>query len=178
MNFLKMISLGVALVFLAACKTVTIENGKIPDEYVGIAKKYEGQFKGAFNGRKGTLSFELRGTLAVLSFANAGSNDLLGADCHSQIQELSSLYVGGSNDNPELRSAVFKFDPGNCDYSVRGREIEVSSDGDGVLRISLLQDRTWERVCRWEVGDPRYGGHEVCQMEERTRYLYGKFERQ
>ena len=114
MRLSKIFLFSVCTLLLTSCKYVKIKEGRIPERYLSIAKKYEGSYPGEFQGRQGTLKVELHGTKAVLTFINGSDNDLLGSECNSSIGDLTYLKLGGTREKPILHSATFKFDPGSC----------------------------------------------------------------
>lgn len=163
---------------LTSCKYVRIKEGRIPEQYLPIAKKYEGTYVGAFQGRKGAMKFELQGTKAVLSFLNGHDNDILGSECDSVIGELTYLKLGGTKEKPVLRSASFKFDPGSCRYAVDGRTLEIYDSGKA-LEVEILEQSKVESNCRWQPGNPpNGGGTQVCDPQTFNIYLNGSFKKQ
>jgi hypothetical protein len=169
----RFILLLLATTALVACKTVSIENGEVPDEYLARAKKLEGVFTGSFEGRRGELSITFQGNRPVLTLKDIRGESLLLPQCQSNINDLKWVYVTRKG---AVDSAGFYFDPGRC--FVDGREVVLSfADNYNTIRVSLLERRVTERNCRWEVGDPRYGPREYCEYVQRDINLYGKFSR-
>lgn len=169
----RILMLFLATAALTACKTVQIENGEVPDEYLARAKKLEGVFAGSFEGRRGELTITFQGNRPVLSLKDTKGADLLLPQCESSINDLKWVYVTRKG---AVDSAGFYFHPGRC--FVEGREVVLSfGDNYNTIRVSLLERRVTERNCRWEVGDPRTGPREYCEYTQRDINLYGKFAR-
>jgi hypothetical protein len=53
------LSVAALAVTMSACKSVDTPDGKIPAEYVDMAKTYEGTYEGQFDGLKGELTFKM-----------------------------------------------------------------------------------------------------------------------
>jgi len=169
----RFILLLLATTALAACKTVKIENGEVPDEYLSRAKKLEGVYSGSFEGRRGELRISFEGNKPVLSYKDARGESLVMPECRASINDLKWVYVTRKG---AVDSAGFYFDPGVC--MIDGREVILSfSDNYNTIRVSLLDHRVWDRRCRWEVTDPRRGPQEYCEVTQREIYLQGKFSR-
>lgn len=126
-NFFSLsLILGLSFV-LSACKSVEIKDGKVPDEYMSQAKKFEGAYKGRFENREGELIVSFTGNIPRVSFRGLnGSNDLLGDNCKSSIALLKS--VDTSTDGKRVKRVYFGFNPGKCKAS--GRQLMLSFDGD------------------------------------------------
>lgn len=161
---------------LTACKSVKIENGQVPNEYLSEAKKYEGVYKGRFNGVSGELKITFEGNKPVLSFRDSkGNTDLIESRCNSRIGLLKVAYLGGRDDR-ELTGASFAFDPGACRRIV-GQSVELSFDKNNKISLSIEADRRPERRCTIEGGGPNYPPRERCTTEWVTTYYRGSFSR-
>lgn len=178
----KLASLLVLALALVGCRDVKIVNGEVPSEYLGQAKKLEGIYHGQFNGVGGDLTISFEGNKPVVSFNGENGNDILAPKCQSRIGLLKSVSLGGSKENPEVKSATFAFSPNNC-LSVEGRELILAAkEKNGAIRITatILREVRTERECRWEyIGNPQNGGgmHEVCNIRQTPYYFSGRFER-
>lgn len=167
--------LGVSLA-LTACKSVKIENGQIPNEYLSEAKKFEGVYKGKFNGVPGELKVSFEGNKPILSFRDANGNlDFIAVHCKSQIGLLKAAYLGGRNDR-ELTGASFGFSPGAC-RNIIGNSIELSFDRANKINASIEADRRPERRCTIEGGGPNNPPRERCTTEWVSVYYRGSFAR-
>lgn len=58
------------LTLIVGCKSVTIENGEVPDQYLPQAKAYEGVYSGAFNGIAGDLIISFQGNKPIVTYKN------------------------------------------------------------------------------------------------------------
>ncbi|KHD88677.1 MAG: hypothetical protein OM95_07690 [Bdellovibrio sp. ArHS] len=169
----KFVLLLVATMALTACKTVKIENGEVPDEYLARAKKVEGVYQGSFEGRRGELTIAFQGNRPVLSYKDARGDSFVMPQCQSSVNDLKWAYVTRKG---AVESVGFYFDPGVC--YMDGREVVLSfSDDYNTIRVSILDRRYFDRRCRWEVTDPRYGPREICEVTQRDVTLNGKFSR-
>ncbi|WP_374029316.1 hypothetical protein [Bdellovibrio bacteriovorus] len=169
----RFILLLLATTALAACKTVQIENGEVPDEYLARAKKLEGVYSGSFQGRRGQLTITFEGNKPILLYKDTRGESLLMPECRSSIDNLKWAYVTRKG---VVESVGFYFDPGIC--NIDGREVMLSlSNNYNTIRLSLLERRYFDRRCRWEVRDPRHGPTEVCEVFQRDVTLEGKFSR-
>ncbi|MEK2646968.1 hypothetical protein [Bdellovibrio sp. BCCA] len=169
----RFVLLLLATMALAACKTVKIENGEVPDEYLSRAKKLEGVYSGSFEGRRGQLTITFQGNKPVLLYKDARGDSLVMPECRSSMNDLKWVYVTRKG---AVESAGFYFDPGVC--MIDGREVVLSfADDYNTIRVSLLDRRVYDRRCRWEVTDPRRGPQEICEIVQRDMTLNGKFSR-
>ena len=158
---------------LVSCKTVSIENGEVPYEYLGQAKKFEGVYSGSFEGVRGDLKVSFEGNKPVLTMKNVNGEDLFKPSCHSKINNLK--WVSIDNDK-NVDAVAFYFDPGLC--FIDGREVVLSFANDyQKIHVSVLEHRYTERRCRWEVSDPRVGPREVCEYVDRDVTSRGTFKR-
>jgi len=176
----KVLLSGLFVLSIFGCKNVDIENGMIPDEYLGEASKFVGSYDGNFKGQAGTITVALHGNHMALTFAGAnGGNDLL-PGCRSVIGDLTQITVSEkSNGNYELKRATFAFDPNLCSEQVQGRHLylDIKVKNEFVrLSASVLDYTQMERRCRYEPPSyPGGGGRRVCDWVRRYHYLQGRF---
>ena len=158
---------------LLGCKTVEIENGEVPAEYLSQAKQLEGVYQGSFVGVRGELRITFEGNKPILEMQKLDGSDLYKPACQSKINNLK--WVSLDNDK-KVDGASFYFDPGNC--FIDGREIQLSfSDDYRKIHVSILERRITERQCRWEVADPRLGPREYCEYVQKDLTSRGSFKR-
>jgi hypothetical protein len=167
----------ISVLALAGCKTIEIENGQIPAEYLETAKQFEGTYSGSFLGKSGSITLALNGDKPTLSYQDKDGNDLLGTNCNSQINNLMWIKGKEKNDTPVLQGAAFALDAGNCRLNVQGKEVVLAfSNQYQTIKVYVLEETRWERKCRWEPGNPPYNsGREVCEYNQAPIYLTGKF---
>lgn len=169
----RFLVLLVATLALTACKTVDIENGEVPEEYLSRAKKVEGVYQGSFEGRTGELKIVFEGNRPILSYQDRNGEGLLPTGCRSAINNLKWAYVTRKG---AVDSVGFYFDPGVC--YIDGREVVLSFSKDyNSIRLSLFQRRQVERRCRWEPGGPGRPPYEVCEHYQNDITLQGRFSR-
>lgn len=169
----RFLMLLVATMALTACKTVKIENGEVPDEYLARAKQLEGVYHGSFEGRSGQLTITFEGNKPLLLYKDSRGDSLLATQCRSSVNNLKWAYVTRKG---AVESVGFYFDPGLC--MIDGREVQLSFSKDyRSIRLSLLERRYMERRCRWEGGGPNFPPREVCDYVQNDINLYGKFSR-
>lgn len=169
----RFLLLMLATTALAACKTIQIENGEVPDQYLSRAKKLEGVYYGSFEGRRGSLTISFQGNKPVLSYKDSRGDSLVLPQCQSSINNLKWAYVTNKG---AVSSVGFFFDPGVC--HIQGREVVLNFSKDySSIRVDLLEQRVLDRQCRWEVQDPRYGPREYCEYVQRDVNLQGQFSR-
>jgi hypothetical protein len=131
-TIVKVILLTVALF---GCEE-KIENGKIPDNYIGEAKKFIGNFYGRLEGHVIRLNIFLdsQNRLIINSFNDDDRKQLL-PGCNSKIGLLESVSIS-SNDNT-LRWAQFEFDSKNCGLPLSG--LTVKPTNENILSLSLAK---------------------------------------
>lgn len=169
----KMVLVLTGILFLVSCKTVTIENGEVPSEYLAQAKKFEGVYVGSFEGVRGELKITFEGNKPVLSLKNAIGEDLYKPSCHAKINNLKWVAI---NNDKLVDAVAFYLDPGHC--FIDGREVQLSFSNDySTIHASIVERRYNERQCRWEVTDPRIGPREYCEYVQRDLVVRGKFKR-
>ncbi|MBC7371936.1 MAG: hypothetical protein H7326_10245 [Bdellovibrionaceae bacterium] len=181
LNELKVLIVIAAVATVAGCKTVKIENGEVPSQYLSEAKKLEGTYRGSFNGVRGDLVIRFEGNRPIVQFKNNNGNDILNNNCNSDVGLLRSVTVKSENKNPRVSNATFAFDAGRCSLSVEGREISIGmkdKSGDAVLNVSILQETRSREVCGWDSGaPPNIPPRQVCRTEFQSYYLTGSFSR-
>jgi hypothetical protein len=179
MKSMKFIFMAAALLTLAGCRVLDIDNGEIPDNYLSQAKQFEGVYEGQFNGVPGEMTVSFEGNKPVLSYKNAQGSDILNNNCGSSFGLLKKVYLRGT-ETPRIDAVSFAFQPGQCALTVDGRDVTVELrqyNGKTVLKLSLLRNTTQQRVCDWSPGAPNMPPQQVCRWEQTPVYLYGKFAR-
>ncbi|MCB0365794.1 MAG: hypothetical protein KDD68_10410 [Bdellovibrionales bacterium] len=176
--YLRMMWAVAAVSFLVGCKTVKIENGEIPQEYLGVAQQFVGDYQGKFNGFAGTLHMELQGNKMVLSYSNSFGDDIVDPRCESDIGNLVEIEASGSEEKPEIDGAVFEFFPNLCNTRIDGDYLYLSIDKkDGEMRIGV---RLLERYDRWTECRTEWDGRShrrICEDKVEPRYIWGRFTR-
>lgn len=185
-RFVSLVSFSALAVFsLAAvvgCNEIDVKDGKVPNEYLSVARQYTGVYRGKFEGRAGQIELRLEGNTAVLSYRDARGDDLLRPECGSRIGLLRTVSVSEHNGAYELKSAKFDFNPGDCWTELEGRDLHLYfsvKNGQRRVKLSMLKEITYEEDCRIESGDPRRGEvpRRVCRDIPVAAYLNGQFAR-
>ncbi|RYZ84693.1 MAG: hypothetical protein EOP04_17525, partial [Proteobacteria bacterium] len=83
LNIVKGFVAIAAIVTIAGCKTVKIENGEVPSQYLSEAKKLEGTYRGSFNGVRGDLVIRFEGNRPKVHFRGNNGDDILHNNCNS-----------------------------------------------------------------------------------------------
>ncbi|MDZ4662181.1 MAG: hypothetical protein SGJ18_11250 [Pseudomonadota bacterium] len=167
---ISLLALSVALT-LVGCKRVTIENGRVPQEHLPKAQEYMGEYLGKFNGMPGKLILALNNDYVKASFVDGKGDDLLGAECESNVGDLAYLYFQGDDQNPTLTQATFKFDANKCRGQILGITLEIYFSDDRSnknLGLSIIEKQTVRDVCTGPYPNN-------CHMEIETEYLRGQF---
>lgn len=172
------LTLGLAI-SIVGCKNVEITDGRVPSQYLGKAKAYEGEYVGSFDGRSGKLILKFDGDRPVLTFENGSDNDLLASKCESQIGQLSNVYLTGRRNN-KVKSVSFHFHPNNCRYAVQGRSLTLElkeKSGSTTLYASIHEYDRRQEECTVVGGDPARGvpPRQECRINYVPMYLTGKF---
>ncbi len=171
MRFLQGL-LALMMLSLVGCKSISIEGGHLPKQYLLQAKKLEGRYVGSFEGTKAEIVLFLRGDRPILKYVDQTSKDILGADCQSKIGLLQAIMVENKNGRESLGPLEFGFDPGHC-VSVQGRQVILRFLKRNQFEIRILDHRELEGEC-----DPRfpppYNGHR-CGTPEVPVYREGYF---
>ncbi len=162
MKFTRIVSVLAMAIALSACKTVDTPDGKIPSEYVGAAKAFEGTYSGRFDGMKGDLTLKIDGDMPVLTYTDSFGHDLLGKGCGSSIGKLKSVSISDSN---TIDSADFELNTGSCAFEGRTLSVSISIRGNETeFNLSAVRDHfqsfvPGDIVCH---GDAH--GHEYCHQ--------------
>jgi hypothetical protein len=178
-KFLKVFYVMALSAFLMSCKTVKIEDGKIPSEYMSEAKKLEGVYAGRFDGIKGEVTLRMNGNRAELSFQGEKGSDIL-AGCGSTIGDLVEISISGNSAKDyRLSQAVFSFSPGSCRrYVGRNLYLDFSRD-QATFRLGYITryESRWE--CRYEGGGgyPPNPPREICTFNEYPVFMGGYFKK-
>jgi len=177
---LKKLFIFISVFGLFACKSIKIENGEIPSEYLNVAAQFVGDYQGEFNNQKGTLAILLDGNKLQISFSGHEGNDLIDSACESSIGQLISVSVNDLGDGEyELRRATFNFSPNKCAYWIIGDTIDVTiriKNGQVKIVLALLENYALERNCRYEPPPPAGSGRRVCDPPY-AEYMWGEFTR-
>ncbi len=162
--------LFVLMGFTVGCKDITTSDGRVPKEYIEMAKPYMGTFVGQFEKVPTQLSLSMDDTGYVrLSAANANGSDILGENCNSKIGSMKVISVSGSKQNPKVNRVEFNFDPNKC--PIMGRSIVLEFDQSAV-QARILHHTDTEIQCP---GRYPTGG---CTTENVFVYLNGVFKKQ
>ncbi|HEY8271168.1 MAG TPA: hypothetical protein VIG33_09800, partial [Pseudobdellovibrionaceae bacterium] len=94
---------------LTACKTIDINEGRVPSEYLAQAKQLAGTYKGSFNGVAGDLVISFNGDKPVVKYHNSHGDDILNNNCHSSFGDLLQVTVKNERKNPSVSRALFDF---------------------------------------------------------------------
>ena len=167
------------ILLLSGCKTIEIENGEIPSEYLTVAQQFVGDYEGRFNGFAGTMSLALQGNKMILSYANEFGDDILDPRCETEIGDLKEIEASGSEEKPEIDGAVFEFFPNLCNTRVEGAYLYLAinkKDDQIKIGVRLLERYERWRECRTEY-DRRGRRHEVCEDKWEPRFISGRFTR-
>jgi hypothetical protein len=137
-HFVPVIALAAAL---SACKTVDTPDGKIPAQYLSLAKTLEGTYHGKFERMDSDITLTIEGDTPVLTYTNAWGHDLLGQGCGSSIGKLKSVSVSGPDANLSIDNASFEFNPGKCLALGKTVDVSIRNQVDGTkLDVSVLKD--------------------------------------
>lgn len=182
MKLTQVLSAVFALLLVAGCKTVDIQDGQVPSQYLSQAKKLAGTYNGNFDGTPGSLTISFNGNKPVLTYANKRGDDILNNNCHSEFGNLLKVTIKSENKNPTVSDALYDFDAGGCSLFVRGREASLSfkqTDKGMRINISILRDVTQHQECNLTPGNPQHGipPTQSCNWVQTPEYLYGTFYR-
>lgn len=156
----------IAVLGLAGCEDVQIENGEIPADYLLDAKKMEGYYHGTFGGNESALTIYFDGNRPLLKF----DEDPIGKDCHSKIELLKVVNIDNQDNHFVLNRAEFGFNSGEC-VAVKGHSISIEFSGLNNLSVKILHHTAHVVTCN--PGRPGSG----CHSSQRPFYITGKFSR-
>lgn len=172
--------LGFLILGFTACKSVDIQDGRIPQEYLAEARQLSGVYEGMFNNVLGDLIIDFDGDRPVVTYRNDQDDDILGMNCESSIGALKKVSLKGSRGDLRVGRAVFEFNPGRCYKSVQGREITfIFKQTQKGLRIEagLLRDLGEQQRCRLRPGTPDTGENRCGTDDNNAGYYAGVFVR-
>lgn len=157
---------------LVGCKSIPIEGGHLPKQFLHDAKQFEGRYVGSFEGKKAEIVLFLRGDQPVLKYKDQDSDDILGDECQSQIGLLRTINVENKNGKESLGQMEFDFNPGEC-LTVQGRRVTLRSFKKAQFDIRILDHTEMEEECDSRFPPP-YDGHR-CGSQEVQVYREGFF---
>lgn len=180
MKTLKLALCGLLAVAALGCKDVDIENGTIPAEYVELAKKLAGEYKGRFENNHGSLNLSIDNNNKMIATFSGSRGDLIGAGCNSKIGNLRKVYLAGKGKKVRVTGALFDFSAGKCSDAVEGRVVEMAlrtKNSKNILDLTIFERRDFEYVCPPGPGNPGGPGYgnDNCQWQSRDYYLTGRF---
>lgn len=166
-----------ALVGFSACdQSVQLSDGRLPQELIPYAQVLVGNYAGQVDRKPITLTIGLEtdGKLR-LSF----SEDIVASSCGSQIGNLKEITYGGSANSPNLTSAMFEFDPGQCLGEILGNEILIKvkmTEGQPIqLNLQLLDHYETQQRCGWDPPTGKGGAPtQNCRYETYPWHVRGK----
>lgn len=165
--------LSLALVLSAlACKRVTTIDGTIPAEYLTLAQRYEGSYRGDFEDKKGTLTLKLEGNRPFLTFIGEdGTHEMLIDHCESQIQDLVAITPEKSNKDIKVDSAEFSFSGGRCHLFSKILFLDFRHRGLNPYKISVSihngYETQWRTICSVD-----HTGQQYCHEEPESVPIY------
>ena len=156
----KIILLALSLLSLFGCKeTEYIQNGVIPEQYLDLAKNYEGIYDGQFAGSEMSLDFKINSErkLTVQINTKSGGHDLFNF-CDSTIGDLETVKI-----NPKTKtvsaitfklidSCKFSYELVSPDSSYRRElplflDIELAKDNSLKMFVRYSYDTTEKLEC-------------------------------
>lgn len=175
MKLAQIVSVIAMAAALSACKTVETPDGKIPAEYIGVAKTLEGAYLGQFDKMPSELSFKMEGDTPVLTYTDIFGHDLIGRNCGSSIGKLKEVTLSDETP-PTIEMATFELNPGHCSFDSPTIDVAVSIHGNDVkLDLSAVRSQSQMYVPGQVVCHPDNQGHPVCfegQGHYETHYNY------
>ncbi|MGZ3743525.1 MAG: hypothetical protein ACXWRE_04495 [Pseudobdellovibrionaceae bacterium] len=138
--------LPLVLFGLIACKTLEIQDGKVPDEYLSQIKKIEGVYHGTFASNASQIEIRFQGSVPQIIYTDDYGHEILDEGCHSQIGHLTELTIS-NEDNPIADSrAVFAFNPGSC-TDIKGREFILKFKSEKNFSVEILKEMHYTNSC-------------------------------
>lgn len=156
--------LFLVLAFAVGCKEISTSDGRIPQEYIEMAKPYMGNYVGQFEKVPTQLSLSMDGTGYVQLSVDG---DLLGAGCDSKIGSLKTVSVSGTKANPKVERVEFNFDSSKC--PVLGKELVLEFSPAGV-NARILKNIDFKHDTKYPTGDI---SNEIVHI-----HLTGEFQKQ
>jgi hypothetical protein len=158
---------------LVGCREVTINDGRVPAEYLTQAKQLEGHYKGSFDGKRAEIEIYFEGDRPFIRYTDSRGNDPLDANCNSKIDLLQSIVLFKKRGEYVLDQAIFGFHPGSCRI-VKGRTFTLDFSGSQKFTASIYEDSEYVQRCTPN-NPPNRGSN--CHTEEIPYYISGKFSR-
>lgn len=181
MNRFSSLALISMVLVLSACKSVKIENGEVPTNYLPLAKKLEGIYNGRISGIDGQLVIRFEGNIPKVDFLNNQNTDIVGniPACKTEIGNLTEVNLKGDKENPQVDTATFKILKGTCGKYFVGSELYLTFKNNyRDISASYLKEYRQERRCTWDPGAPPHvPPREVCNYESTPIYGSGSFRR-
>lgn len=178
---MKALLLSIIFLLTLGCERISTQDGTVPAEYMSIAQKYVGEYRGQFEGEDGSLTLTLDGNKPILSFRSVnGETDILGANCHSTIGNLVAINPEKHNNVIRVDSAEFAITSGSTDCPLLGKNLllDFKHDGDLPVKIDInvlsRYEQEWQTFCY-----PDGSGGQHCTQEPWNVPVYysGTFKR-
>ncbi|MGZ3771687.1 MAG: hypothetical protein ACXVCP_18455 [Bdellovibrio sp.] len=131
---------------LVSCKTLEIQNGKVPDEYLSQIKKIEGVYHGTFASNKSQMEIRFQGNVPQIIYTDDYGHEILEEGCHSQIGYLTEVTVSNKNHPIANSRAVFAFNPGSC-TDIKGRELILNFKDERKFTVEILKEMHYSSSC-------------------------------
>jgi hypothetical protein len=170
--------LAASTTLFVSCREVELKDGRIPKEYLNMARTYEGEYAGKFENRKGSFFLTLDGSRMRVKFVGAdGSTDLLSPECQSKLGNIKSVSAEELSQNRYvLKSANVQFNPNRCSHEIEGRELLLTFRDTSLgrsMRVSLVEALDWRPECHG--GGSSTPSRTPCGPQPEYHYMEGRF---
>ncbi len=159
--------------FINSCEEVEFRDGRIPNEYVSVAKPLMGTYVGHIGSRDNQLTLKLESNLAMLSFKNRDGADIIGKNCGSQV---GRLLRGKVDSDSKVEYLIFSFKPGSCNIAAKEIRLDFENAYNKII-VSLQGQGTLDQQCEWSDHgrNPPTAPIYECRDVVRTNLIRGAF---
>lgn len=131
---------------LVGCKEVTLQDGRIPAQYLKMARTIEGVYGGSFDGVRAEVRLHLEEDRLIFNYSDRTSNDMLGPECQSEVGKLKKILVQRRGRRDQITYLEFQFNPGYCSF-VKGREVKVLFFDEQEFSVRILNHTKIDEDC-------------------------------
>ncbi len=165
--------LFLTLPFINSCEEVEFRDGRVPNEYISVARPLMGTYVGHIASRDNHLTLKLETNLAILTFKNKDGADLIGKNCGSQV---GRLLRGKVDSDSKVEYLIFSFNPGSCNIPAKEIRLDFENAYNKII-VSLQDHGTLDQQCEWndQGRNPPIAPIYECRDVVRANVIRGAF---
>ncbi len=164
--------------FLSGCDEVDTPDGNIPADAVSTAQKYEGTYRGQFDGQNGTITLHLNDRQVIANFQSVTGSTGLIRGCSSTVGQLQSFKATEDHGNYKLENLTFQFRGNACGVDGRQVILQFEHNGSAISFIAKILEEHPQMPVENCVDLPT-GGQQctILKPGSPARWIKGRFDR-